>query len=108
MSDESFLSLALAGRVVSDEIDDFVAQWHAGEGDQPLHAFLGMSWEEYQLWASDPAYLSIILAARHNGQDLRQTVAAVNDNSVAAQRLATRSLKPERVRQLEQWLARTG
>ena len=108
MSDVDFMSLALGGRVVSDEIDDFVAAWHVGNDLRPLHDFLGMSWEEYQLWVSDPAYLNIILAARHNGEDLRHAVQAVNDNFRSPERIAARSTNPERVRQLEQWLAKNG
>lgn len=34
-----------------DEIDELVALWHEGVGgDQPLHEFLGMTWEEYARW----------------------------------------------------------
>ena len=108
MSEANFMGLALNGRVVSDEIDDFVAAWHASDDPQPLHEFLGMSWEEYQLWVSDPAYLNIILAARHNGEDLRHAVQAVNDHFRSPDRIAARSTNPERVRQLEQWLAKNG
>ena len=96
-----FISLALAGEVVSDEIDDFVEAWHGTEGATGLHEFLGMTWEEYQLWVSDPAYLSLILAARHNGIALREAVRAVNDNH-ASPSVARR---PERTRQLQHWLA---
>jgi len=32
-------------------IDDCIDLWHCGAaGDQPLHEYLGMTWEEYALW----------------------------------------------------------
>jgi hypothetical protein len=59
MSDHrSFMELALNGEVVADEVEEFVAAWHEGSSTVELHAFLGMTWDEYRLWASDPAYLS--------------------------------------------------
>lgn len=100
-----FITLALAGEVVSDEIDDFVAAWHESDAESELHTFLGMKWEEYQLWVSDPAYLSIILAARHNGQKLREAVKAVNDNYRDGSLMAARGGRADRIMQLDTWLS---
>ena len=40
---------------LQDEIDDFVEKWHEDENaTQELHEYLGMSWEEYSVWAAKP------------------------------------------------------
>ncbi|MGA2127973.1 MAG: hypothetical protein ABSG76_17705, partial [Xanthobacteraceae bacterium] len=62
MSDQhkSFVELALAGRVLLDEIDDYVDQWHKQDG-QSLHEYLGMKKKEYALWVTDPDTLPYII-----------------------------------------------
>jgi hypothetical protein len=36
-------------------MEDLVEHWHNGEGDgQPLHEFLGMTWEQYADWVEHP------------------------------------------------------
>lgn len=38
-----------------NQIDDAVDAWHDGAGQgQELHEYLGMTWDEYSLWAQDP------------------------------------------------------
>lgn len=64
MSDETFLDLVVAQRTRPEDIDDFVDAWHdAYEGPLELHAFLGMSEEEYGRWALDPKALADIVDA---------------------------------------------
>ncbi|MGO0630814.1 hypothetical protein ACTORR_12380 [Pseudomonas sp. SAR267] len=65
----NFVELCLRGDVLTDEIDDFVEDWHEGrEGvDQDLHEYLGMSWEEYSVWSTNPSMLPYILSARRHG-----------------------------------------
>jgi hypothetical protein len=83
MSDQPrrFLDMAMNGEVLADEIDDFVSKWHASDGGEELHEFLGMTWQEYSLWVTSPEYLSLILAARHRHQPL---IDAVNDNYLSS------------------------
>lgn len=36
-------------------LDELTARWHDGpDGGSSLHAFLGMSWDEYAAWTEDP------------------------------------------------------
>lgn len=59
-----FIPLALMGKVMIDDIDDFVDAWHASPAGMPLHEFLGMSPEEYSVWLHSPESLSSIIAGR--------------------------------------------
>ncbi len=48
-----------------DLIDDFISQWHTGEGESiSLIKYLGMSEEEYNIWIHNPKYLYSILISR--------------------------------------------
>jgi hypothetical protein len=73
----SFIKRCLAGDAVASDIDQFVANWHAGEAghDQTLHEYLGMTWGEYQQWATRPSVLPSILDARLNGATLADELA---------------------------------
>ncbi|MFN8903880.1 MAG: hypothetical protein ACK5X7_03460, partial [Pseudanabaena sp.] len=53
-----------------DEIDNYIDEWHDSDSDinLELHEFLGMSWEEYSLWAVKPSLLAEIL--NHRKQDV--------------------------------------
>jgi hypothetical protein len=66
---ETFVGLALEGRVGLEEIDDFVDRWHddpAAEGT--LAEYLGFTDAEYALWVESPGALERILIARKNGR----------------------------------------
>jgi len=60
----NFISLALAGKVTPDQIDDYVGKWHDSSSDLALHEYLGLTREEYGLWLGDPDQLSSIIANR--------------------------------------------
>lgn len=98
----TFLELALEGRVMSDEVDDFVEEWHSSAASSELHEFLGMTWEEYSLWSADPDYIDIIIAARRSNRVLRE---AVNDNLRSGERLAARSDDTGKISALRRWIA---
>ena len=102
MSDTSFIALALEGSVLSDEIEDFVEAWHNSDSKQELHEFLGMTFEEYSLWASDPNAIDIILSARHVGTPLKE---AVNDNLRIQERIAARADEAGKLTILARWIA---
>ena len=36
--------------VVSEHMDDLIDEWHEGDGEKPLHEFLGMTISEYEQW----------------------------------------------------------
>jgi len=68
----SFVDRYLDGSVPEEGIGRFVEAWHEGRGgaDMGLHQYLGMSWEEYQLWSANPSHLPLILASRRDGTSL--------------------------------------
>jgi hypothetical protein len=102
MSDSSFISLALGGQVLSDEIEDFVEAWHASESSLDIHEYLGMTFDEYSLWVSDPDAIDTILTARHTERPLRE---AVNDNIRIQERIAARSDEAGKLVTLTRWIA---
>ncbi len=101
MSDKprDFLSLALAGKVMMDEIDDFVSDWHAGESDKELHEYLGMTWDEYALWVASADVLPLIITSRKLNRPLDEVT---RDNLQV--RLAARSDDPAKVKLIQRWL----
>jgi len=91
----NFIQMCIAGDVLEDEIDDFVEQWHAGEGiEYDLHDYLGMTWEEYSLWGTSPSVLRYVIAARKRGttldkelDDQRYALAARSENGIEAKKI---------------------
>lgn len=66
---DTFVALALGGKVGLDAIDDFVDRWHedpAASGT--LADYLGLTDAEYALWVESPGELEHILDARRNGR----------------------------------------
>lgn len=102
MSDSSFMTLALSGRVLADEIEDFLEAWHRSDASEEAHEFLGMTFEEYSLWAADANSIDIILTARHTHRPLKE---AVNDNLRSQERLAARSDEAGKLAILARWIA---
>ncbi|MEW2924563.1 hypothetical protein [Pseudomonas juntendi] len=96
----SFLELCLRGDVLTDEIDDFVEAWHEGrEGvDQDLHEYLGMSWEEYSVWSTNPSMLPYILSARRHGISFEEEL---NRDRYA---LAARAPSAQEAKRIIDWL----
>jgi hypothetical protein len=101
---KSFVELALEGKVLLDEIDDFVASWHGGSETEPLRRFLGMDKDEYSLWLREPSALPYIIKARHDQLPLLKVV---NDNYEQS-RLAARAEDSQKVRRLKKWLEANG
>ena len=98
----TFMQMALRGDVMSDEIEDFVGFWHNSDSTDDLHDYLGMSWEEYSLWVSDPDYIDLIIAARRNKLPLLK---AINDNLRSPERLAARADDAGKLAALRRWIA---
>ncbi|CAN5339143.1 hypothetical protein BH09SUM1_BH09SUM1_16130 [soil metagenome] len=61
---KTFLELCITGKAAPEEIDDYVDAWHSGDGKLSMHEFLGMTWDEYSLWVSDPASLKRTIVLR--------------------------------------------
>lgn len=100
----NFVELCLEGSVLEEEIEQFVQDWHEGrEGaDMELHEYLGMSWEEYQLWATTPSVLPFVLAARKRGISLDQELALDRSAMVARAGSVSEATK------VEAWLRSVG
>lgn len=66
----NFIEAVLKGRVSDlDEIDDWVDAWHNGEGQNlELYQYLGMTHEEYCIWAPHPSKLVEIIKARKSNE----------------------------------------
>lgn len=63
----SFIDACLAGDCLTDEIDDFVDQWHEGDSQDSLSGFLGFTPEEYAVWIKRPDSLEWSFHARRDG-----------------------------------------
>jgi hypothetical protein len=104
---ESFFDLYSRGAVPAEAIDDWVGRWHddsAAAGSE-VHAWLGLSLPEYQVWAYDADALPLILETRRSGRPLDS---AVRDRLAALDR-ADRPVDGTVTRGLRNWLrARAG
>ncbi len=100
----NFIKSCLNGEVLLDEIDDFVEAWHEGRAgeNQELHEFLGMTWEEYSIWATNPSILPFILSARHKRISLEEEL---NQDRYAIAARASSALEAKRI---ENWLRSMG
>lgn len=105
-SDGTFVDLCLSGEVVQDEIDDFIDLWHEGDGQgRPLHDFLGMTKDEYDLWVEQPGALRLILAAREQEEpDLYGAIARFAE----MEPVAARAADPQAAKDVLRWLRKTG
>jgi hypothetical protein len=105
-SRDTFIDLCLRGEVVQDEIDDFVDLWHEDEtDDRPIHEFLGMTKEEYDLWVEQPGALRLILAAREErAGDLYGAI----ERYAELEPVAARAADPEAAKVVVRWLRKTG
>ena len=65
---KTFIDKCVSGEIIDlDTIDDWVDAWHTDtNGEEPLHEFLGMTWEEYGLWVCHPSVLDEIIEVRRN------------------------------------------
>lgn len=100
---KKFIDLCLSGDAFLDEIDDYIDQWHEGEGeDLELHEFLGMSEEEYNLWLKCPKQLATIVSARERSISIEE---AMNDE---VYELVARADKADQISRIKEWLAKKG
>jgi hypothetical protein len=66
-----FIDELVAGKIaddkLSDRFDDFVDEWHESGSDLPLHTFLGLSEEEFDVVSRQPFALKYVVQARKAG-----------------------------------------
>lgn len=100
----NFVELCLKGDVLEEEIDQFIEAWHEGhEGaNLELHEYLGMRWEEYQLWSTTPSVLPFVLAAHKFGTSLEYQLAQDKFAIAARARSVSEATK------VEAWLRSIG
>lgn len=99
---ETFLEAVLEGSALWTDIDDWVDRWHETDDPGELQDFLGMSWDEYRLWAEQPAALRFIISAREHNEPVEELLNAPG-HAVAA-----RGLSDEDARVVRRWLKQTG
>lgn len=58
---KTFVEQYLLRLVSIDDIDDFVDEWHKSDSKEPLHEYLGLSFEEYKIWIQNHYILKNIL-----------------------------------------------
>ena len=74
MSAESFIARCLQGELLTEEIDNWVEQWHQSDSELSLAEYIGMTEEEYNAWLQDDAILPYIIQARKDGLPLETVV----------------------------------
>ena len=57
----TFVEAAITGQVTSEALDDYIGDWHDGTSTEPLHTYLGFSWEDYAHWVEKPSCLEALL-----------------------------------------------
>jgi len=72
---KSFIEKVLAGKATAESIDNFIDQWHEGNGSETLPDYLGMTEDEYALWVETPEALDLIIQARTAGMRLQKASA---------------------------------
>ncbi|WP_157683920.1 hypothetical protein [Brevundimonas diminuta] len=99
----TFLKLALTGKIMFDEIDDFVDRWHEQPGGKSLHDYLGLTRDEYAAWVQNPDIIPQIVTARKLNRPLEDLLEAAYED-----RLAARSDSGDRLASIERWLRQRG
>lgn len=100
---ETFMDEVLHGIALWTDIDDWVDRWHDGAGTAELHEFLGMSWDEYRLWAEQPSALRLLIAARERGEPVGRMLEEADEFSFAARGLSAKDAETVHL-----WLQKTG
>ena len=85
-------------------IDDEIDAWHEADTTVPLHEWLGLTPDEYQLYVERPASIRIILAARRENRSLEELLAENDANSL----IAAHGASVAELTALRKWLKATG
>ena len=101
----TFFDLYSRGDALPDDIDDFVEKWHEGADvrarEVPLHTYLGLNLNEYELWLKDPEVLPLVLIARREKRPVRE----VMSDHIDELPMAARSSDVGMVKALRAWVA---
>jgi cytoskeletal protein CcmA (bactofilin family) len=100
-----FFDLYSRGHALADEIDNFIDQWHEGADPEarilPLHDYLGLTRDEYEIWVLNPDMLPHILIARREARTLPDVVNKYLDQLPVGGRASDGAT----IRALRGWLA---
>lgn len=61
---KTFIELHLEGKLLIEDINDFIDIWHASNSKKKLYEFLGMTKDEYSKWIINSNYLKTIIGNR--------------------------------------------
>lgn len=99
----NFIELYLSGEVLPSDIGNFIDGWHDSDEDNgELHEYLGMTLDEYKLWAVKPTTLPFILSSRKNGTTLEEAIQKMKDYSDKTKEEFSTSLTCEELEALHQ------
>jgi len=101
----SFIERCISGDAFLDEIDDYVDVWHDDNTSDNIELceYLGMTWQEYSLWVTNPNILGLIVDTRRKGQTLEN--APIQEIKAS---LAARASSKEEAQRVMNWLQRIG
>ncbi|MCA0316408.1 MAG: hypothetical protein LCH63_21485 [Candidatus Melainabacteria bacterium] len=105
-NDQVFFQLYLAGKALPDEIHDFIDKWrslYSNVEDSeivPLHDFLGLTLDEYEVWIHDENALKSFATARETNKSLR----LVLKERYQSPTLAARAEDSRKLAALHEWL----
>jgi len=104
----TFIDLVLSGHARASDIEDFIEEWHDLPEDSPeaqieVYDYLGMTWDEYRLWAEHAESLRFIIAARRAEQPVENILQQSKMIGAAA-----RSREHSEAAKVLQWLAERG
>jgi hypothetical protein len=101
-----FFDLYSQGHALAEEIDDFIDVWHEGADPDarnlPLHDYLGLTRDEYEIWVLNPDVLPHVLIARREARPLPEVVNMYLDELP----VAARASDDATIRALRGWLAK--
>jgi hypothetical protein len=102
----TFFDLYSQGLALPDEIDDFIDRWHEGAASHarslPLHEFLGLTHDEYEIWVLDPDVLPHVLVARREARPLLEIMSRCLDELPKA----ARATDTATIKSFRSWLAK--
>jgi hypothetical protein len=105
MSKDTFVAQALRGEATLDDVEEHVARWHESEDARELHDYLGLTWDEYALWAEQPSALRYILFSKRFGVPLKD---ALREYPASREPVAARARSESEAREVQAWLKKTG
>ena len=97
----NFITDCIEGDALLTEIDDYIDQWHGGDTTIPLHTFLGMTQNEYELFVTDQAYLGIIVKAHKENKN----ISIIMREQIS---MAARSDDQSKLERIKRWLIKEG